>query len=569
MDKKLMANELVAVAKDILAIEFPTQDALDKYLKNHPAADKAKHKVKETQKDAPAKDKPEQKDEKEQKVVEHEGKTYKFNESTKRWHDEKGEPVGNQGLNDTLNKKQKTDGKGTDDSQKAPAKVEPAKPEEETEDFGSQKDYVLTVRKQFSDATGGKNVKDVLKQNDEMHNWAASDESPDWDTTEPVMDSVWKGYLKSDPDSIAKGANLIVKSGKYSHEDVATQLELGKARANAVLELAKAGKDMLGNTLSESNKQYVIDHKTDIVKEWDEAIKLFGKGKKEAPKEEPAKPEPTTKEPVKEGPTKPEEVPVKPEAPAKPESKEPEAKPATGDQKSAQFDKFEINMSNEQAESISQGGKDAMPAVKELLKDPTVRKQLDALSPDDIRSELKEYGAWDDDELADDEANKQRILWIAGGNISEDRDGESVGGSDHPDMPLKNHVKAKINSNSLVKVSDVMKANGLTGGEDELQELAGFKKTLGQRVPEGDSSKYYVRNAQKLKKDFLANMDPANYKDAQAFATAKARMQKMPVEDFAKVLAAITDEDEAITGAIVDKKFVANEMVRIAKDLMA
>lgn len=555
MNKNLVASELTTVAKDILALEFPTQDALDKYLEDHPAADKSKHKVKETKKEEGEKDTP-AKDESEQKVVEHEGKKYKFNESTKRWHDDKGEPVGNQGLHDTLNKKQKTDGKGTDDSQKAPAKVEPAKPEEETEDFGEQKDYVLTVRKHFSDATGGKKVKDILQQNDEMHSWAAGKETPDFDLTEPVMDSVWKGYLKADPQSIAKGANLIVKSGKYSQEDVTTQLELGRARANAVLELAKAGKDMLGNTLSESNKQYVIDRKMESVKEWDKVIKLFGKGKKEAP---------ATKEPVKEGPTKPEEVPVKP---VKPESKEPEAKPAIGDQKSAQFDKFEINMSKEQAESISQGGKDAMPAVKELLKDPTVRKQLDALSPDDIRSELENYGAWDDDELADDEANKQRILWIAGGNISEDRDGESVGGSDHPDMPLKNHVKAKINSNSLVKVSDVMKANGLTGGEDELQELAGFKKTLGQRVPEGDSSKYYVRNVQKLKKDFLANMDPANYKDAQAFATAKARMQKMPLEDFAKVLAAITDEEEDIkTG--MDKKFVANEIVRIAKSLMA
>lgn len=39
---------------------------------------------------------------------------------------------------------------------------------------------------------------------------------------------------------------------------------------------------------------------------------------------------------------------------------------------------------------------------------------------DDIRAELKEYGAWDKEELADDEANKERIVWIAAGNIKEE-----------------------------------------------------------------------------------------------------------------------------------------------------
>lgn len=43
-----------------------------------------------------------------------------------------------------------------------------------------------------------------------------------------------------------------------------------------------------------------------------------------------------------------------------------------------------------------------------------------APTPDKIRAELKEYGAWDADELTDDEQNRQRLVWIAAGNIRED-----------------------------------------------------------------------------------------------------------------------------------------------------
>lgn len=37
-----------------------------------------------------------------------------------------------------------------------------------------------------------------------------------------------------------------------------------------------------------------------------------------------------------------------------------------------------------------------------------------------IREELKEQGAWDTEELADDEQNKNRILWIAAGNVKDE-----------------------------------------------------------------------------------------------------------------------------------------------------
>ena len=56
MDRKMRAKELLGMAKELLAIEFPTQDALDKYLKDHPDANRSNHKVKETKKEGPKKE---------------------------------------------------------------------------------------------------------------------------------------------------------------------------------------------------------------------------------------------------------------------------------------------------------------------------------------------------------------------------------------------------------------------------------------------------------------------------------------------------------------------------------
>lgn len=51
MDRIAVGRALVALAKELVAIEFPTQDALDKYLKEHPDADTSNHTVKETKKE--------------------------------------------------------------------------------------------------------------------------------------------------------------------------------------------------------------------------------------------------------------------------------------------------------------------------------------------------------------------------------------------------------------------------------------------------------------------------------------------------------------------------------------
>jgi hypothetical protein len=123
-------------------------------------------------------------------------------------------------------------------------------------------------------------------------------------------------------------------------------------------------------------------------------------------------------------------------------------------------------------------------------------------------------------------------------------DGKSDGGG-----TSSPHKKVKVDKDSTDKVQVVLRANGVKSNSDEMQELAGFKSSLGQRVPEADRGKYYVRNAAKLKKDFIANMDASNYGSPEAFEKAKERMSKMPVDDFAKVLAAINEEEEGTTAS--------------------
>lgn len=78
--------------------------------------------------------------------------------------------------------------------------------------------------------------------------------------------------------------------------------------------------------------------------------------------------------------------------------------------------RIELQMTLEQARGAShQGQCDA--DVLALSKVPAIAEQLAALNPTVLAAELKEYGAWDTEELADHEQNIQRILWLAAGDI--------------------------------------------------------------------------------------------------------------------------------------------------------
>lgn len=57
--------------------------------------------------------------------------------------------------------------------------------------------------------------------------------------------------------------------------------------------------------------------------------------------------------------------------------------------------------------------------IIEISRLPEIKQQLSRINPEDLKKELKEYGAWEDDELDDHNLNLQRILWIACANILE------------------------------------------------------------------------------------------------------------------------------------------------------
>lgn len=85
----------------------------------------------------------------------------------------------------------------------------------------------------------------------------------------------------------------------------------------------------------------------------------------------------------------------------------------------ASFNRFEIKMTYKQAAAASHPGPCDYD-VKELCHNKNISRQLDKINPDKIRDELWEYGAWDDTELMDNVENRERIIWIAAGDITDE-----------------------------------------------------------------------------------------------------------------------------------------------------
>jgi hypothetical protein len=89
----------------------------------------------------------------------------------------------------------------------------------------------------------------------------------------------------------------------------------------------------------------------------------------------------------------------------------------------ASFNRFELRIPGAAVCAIAHPGP-ADAAVAHWA--PIVAAQVEAdnfrnrPTPDKIRAELKEYGAWDAAELADDAANWLRLVWSAAWNIAED-----------------------------------------------------------------------------------------------------------------------------------------------------
>ena len=84
----------------------------------------------------------------------------------------------------------------------------------------------------------------------------------------------------------------------------------------------------------------------------------------------------------------------------------------------AYFERFQITMTRAQAKGASHPGP-CDDDIDFLLKMPSIKRQLAKIPDDVLASELREYGAWLDDDLADRELNEARIVWIAACNITE------------------------------------------------------------------------------------------------------------------------------------------------------
>jgi hypothetical protein len=61
MDQKMIARQLLRLAREVLSFEFPTKEALDKYLSDHPGADRSNHSVAPKDKRERSPDAPEEK----------------------------------------------------------------------------------------------------------------------------------------------------------------------------------------------------------------------------------------------------------------------------------------------------------------------------------------------------------------------------------------------------------------------------------------------------------------------------------------------------------------------------
>ncbi len=83
----------------------------------------------------------------------------------------------------------------------------------------------------------------------------------------------------------------------------------------------------------------------------------------------------------------------------------------------AVFNAFEVELPRDAIEACSHTGRcDA--DVEQWA--PLIQRTKEC-TPEALQKELYECGAWEEDELQDDQENWKRIIWIAAGNISEER----------------------------------------------------------------------------------------------------------------------------------------------------
>jgi len=85
--------------------------------------------------------------------------------------------------------------------------------------------------------------------------------------------------------------------------------------------------------------------------------------------------------------------------------------------------RIELRLTREEALSCCGPGS-VDDEVEELSRFPHIAAQLETIQPEVLREELQGYGAWDDEQLDDHDANLDRVLWIACGDLIDNPDTE-------------------------------------------------------------------------------------------------------------------------------------------------
>jgi hypothetical protein len=80
--------------------------------------------------------------------------------------------------------------------------------------------------------------------------------------------------------------------------------------------------------------------------------------------------------------------------------------------------RLELQITKNQAMTGSHQGQ-CDSDIEYLLTIPKIKRQVKKWGPEILKRELREYGAWEDHELEDHEANIRRMLWIVCGDIME------------------------------------------------------------------------------------------------------------------------------------------------------
>lgn len=84
----------------------------------------------------------------------------------------------------------------------------------------------------------------------------------------------------------------------------------------------------------------------------------------------------------------------------------------------ASLNYFDLYFTRQDVDSVPSSGQ-CDEAVKIIAKKPYIVRQFTNIDNSKLIKELSEYGAWDNVELQDKQANIERIIWIACGDIKE------------------------------------------------------------------------------------------------------------------------------------------------------